>query len=545
MVSLIVILAQLLYPTDRVLPYIRVNGEPVSGMNRRELIDYLYNKYGDAPLTVTINGSKITSRVNEAGLIINYLGAVDQALSYKGWERWVPYSSFTKAIGTDIRLSVIPDKERLDQFIGQITDKCYKPAKDASVAVDGQALKLVPGKSGVHCPYNEVKQQLESLTVYAENNIEPSQRELKPDRTDEEIKPLLGEAGRLVNSNLRVSVAGKYHTVPPDVIAGWIGFVEDSNKNIIITLKDDKVGEFISTLNHEVFIAAVPTTMFMVDGKETRREIGKPGQGIDLATTTSRVKAAALRPDAVNPVAWAAVTKTDPPVLHSKNFSHTQAGLEVMLVDLANSKGNVGIALHEIGGPGRVANAYGTKHWTTASTYKMFVAHYILKKIESGELKWNSETTNGFTVTQCMDEMIILSQNMCSVYWGTKYGWANIEKLAHQHGMTNTFLPRGDFRSTPIDEAMFMRKLDQGELLKPETKKYLIDLFKKQHYRSGIPRGVVGTVANKIGFVDGYLNDAGIVYGRQGTYVLAVMTYGSSWSSIADVARQVDTYLNE
>jgi hypothetical protein len=42
-------------------------------------------------------------------------------------------------------------------------------------------------------------------------------------------------------------------------------------------------------------------------------------------------------------------------------------------------------------------------------------------------------------------------------------------------------------------------------------------------------------VADKVGFMDGLLHDAAIVYGPNGTYVLAVMTDGSSWATIADL----------
>jgi beta-lactamase class A len=59
-------------------------------------------------------------------------------------------------------------------------------------------------------------------------------------------------------------------------------------------------------------------------------------------------------------------------------------------------------------------------------------------------------------------------------------------------------------------------------------------------YRKGIPAGVNGTVADKVGFLDALLHDAAIVYGPHGTYVLAIMTDGSSWATIADLAGQID-----
>jgi beta-lactamase class A len=65
--------------------------------------------------------------------------------------------------------------------------------------------------------------------------------------------------------------------------------------------------------------------------------------------------------------------------------------------------------------------------------------------------------------------------------------------------------------------------------------------MKANVYRKGIPAGVQGTVADKVGFMNGLLHDAAIVYSPKGTYVIAVMTDGSSWATIADLARQIDT----
>ena len=68
--------------------------------------------------------------------------------------------------------------------------------------------------------------------------------------------------------------------------------------------------------------------------------------------------------------------------------------------------------------------------------------------------------------------------------------------------------------------------------------------MKRQIYRAGIPKGTGQTVADKVGFVDNVIHDAGIVYGPNGPYILVIMTSNSSWSAIASIASQINTYLN-
>lgn len=70
--------------------------------------------------------------------------------------------------------------------------------------------------------------------------------------------------------------------------------------------------------------------------------------------------------------------------------------------------------------------------------------------------------------------------------------------------------------------------------------------MKRQIYRSGIPAGSHGAaVADKVGFLDGYLHDAGIVYSPKATYALVIMSSGSSWSNISDLADAVYEFMNE
>lgn len=69
----------------------------------------------------------------------------------------------------------------------------------------------------------------------------------------------------------------------------------------------------------------------------------------------------------------------------------------------------------------------------------------------------------------------------------------------------------------------------------------LISAMTANVYRKGIPAGANGTVADKVGFMDALLHDAAIVYSPSGTYVLVIMSDGSSWATIADLSSQVDT----
>ena len=65
--------------------------------------------------------------------------------------------------------------------------------------------------------------------------------------------------------------------------------------------------------------------------------------------------------------------------------------------------------------------------------------------------------------------------------------------------------------------------------------------LKRNIYRQGIPAGANGQVANKVGFLDGLLHDAAIIYGPTGPIVLSIMSDGSSWATLADLTKQIET----
>ena len=94
--------------------------------------------------------------------------------------------------------------------------------------------------------------------------------------------------------------------------------------------------------------------------------------------------------------------------------------------------------------------------------------------------------------------------------------------------------------STPNDLTLMLGMIATGQNFSSANQQRLIAAMKGNVYRSGIPAGVNGTVADKVGFMDGLLHDAAIVYGPNGTYALTIMTNGSSWATIADLAKQID-----
>jgi len=233
----------------------------------------------------------------------------------------------------------------------------------------------------------------------------------------------------------------------------------------------------------------------------------------------------------------AVVTKAVPPLeQYTRTYSASDAGLTALMTNYAKDHpGTFGISMVELDGKKRRAEYNGTKQFVTASTYKLFVAYSLMKQIDAGKRDWDSSAA-------CFNKMISQSDNACAESFLTSLGLTNVTKDINAIGLKDSnFTKSGGPYTTANDLVLLTGMIATGQNFSSANQQRLIAAMKGNVYRNGIPAGASGTVADKVGFMGGLLHDAAIVYGPNGTYVLAIMTDGSSWATIADLTRQLDT----
>ncbi|MDR1033861.1 MAG: class A beta-lactamase-related serine hydrolase [Bifidobacteriaceae bacterium] len=174
----------------------------------------------------------------------------------------------------------------------------------------------------------------------------------------------------------------------------------------------------------------------------------------------------------------------------------------------------------------------------TASVYKLAVAYSILKSVANGT-SWDLPLLDT-TLAFCFDQMIIESDNECAHAWGDQHGWQTVTNEFNQLGLD---IDLTEFTTaTATDIAEFLKKVYHGEVLNETLIEKLLTAMSTQQYRLGIPTGASGArVADKVGFMGDVLNDAGIVFGTNGDYVLVIFTDGYSWESIAETAKLINS----
>lgn len=537
-----VVVLQLLYSADAALPFARLAGESVGRSSPSAITKKVKDEYATVPLTLSITGKQYKSTAYEAGLEADTTAIMSGLSSYSWWQRLIPFSLPVKGMLKDQPVTASLNSDRFDEYAKARIADCAVAPKNAGVIVKGQKVELDPSKDGQSCSVELLRKALESVALKKQGvllAVKPTV--VKPARGNDDVAALLTQAQAVIDRHVTLKLGDTQTSPDKATIASWLVFPEEvSTKKISISIDQQAVKKYLAAAQKSIYVAPGTTYVYTLDSVEIGRKQGSTGRGVAMNSTAAALAEQLLKGDGTVTADLSALT---PSVAYARSYSATQAGLQALLDDLVKDKGDYGIAVRTADGS-VVASANGSKQYHPASTYKMLVGWAIIKRIAAGQMNWDDAAVNGNTVSQCFDTMIINSDNACGEWLGEQIGWTNLNAMLNGIGFSCTNLSTAWY-SCANDETLFLHKLATGQLLPSDQADRLLGVMKQQVYRSGIPTGVHVTVADKVGFLDGKLHDAGIVYAPQGTYSLTILTDGSSWAQIADTARQINAQLSQ
>lgn len=327
----------------------------------------------------------------------------------------------------------------------------------------------------------------------------------------------------------------------------WLKITQDEKTNAYtIAVDEGKVNDYISSIAKKYYKAPIATKISLLDGIESSRSSGTNGKYLSTQELTSHL-ASQLNNQIRQPLI-VHLSSIAPLSQYNRSYSRSSRGFAVLMSDFAAEKKlNMGAAMREVNGS--ISAEYNAhNHYVTASVFKAFLAMAVLRKVETGSLSMQSQTIAGMSVQSCLEKMILKSDNQTAYALHQIYGFDEIDPFLHSQGFNNTNINNydasgkliGDKTTDAADVASLFTRLGRGELLNPSDTDWLINLMKNQVYRSGIPKGSApSVVANKVGFLDAYIHDTGIVYSPHGSYNLTILTNGGSWGQVADLSRRI------
>ena len=541
----LIVVAQFVYPTSRLAPFARVDGVAMGGWEKKDAAWELDARYEQTtiPLFFGENTQPYDSlQPVEIGLQVSNQERAD-ALDYPWYMRLIPGSIAWYGL---IQPEGVPaynrDEEATQAYISdEFGESCSVDPVNATLRVNEGLVEAVPSQDGGTCAVSDIATELLGATpLLGETNalrvpVVPIPAEISDDEAEQQAALI----NQRLQADIPIAAGDELVQIAPNTVASWLTFDTEGDE-IVVTIDAAKAKTTLNELvapkvSRTAGVSKVTTRDFV----EISRVDGARGVALDISATGAAIAGYLT---GQNQEVVAQTVSTAPRVEYTRSYSPTDVGLSALMKNYANDNpGSYAVQLIELSGERRRASFDEGKAWTPASTYKLFVAYSTLKEVESGAWKWSDEIVPGRDLSTCFDDMISRSDNPCAEALLKKVGFQQITNDARSIGATTTsFLGSDGIKTSAADLALLLASLKSGQLLeKQSSRDRFLSALSGNIFRQGIPAGVSGSVANKVGFLDDYLNDAAIVTGSSGTYVLVILTKGSSWANIAELAKQL------
>ncbi|NMN00539.1 beta-lactamase [Bifidobacterium sp. DSM 109958] len=532
-VLLLVELFQLFWPSDKFFPMATLDGHAVGGQSAAQVAETLNAESLARNVTLTdqSTGRRITLAAKDAGITVDYAGRAQAAAHHSFASRIIPFSwLFVHNTTAD----TLPDA------FGTSADPVKSDVRNAGLEVRDGALATVAAQDGYSFNPADVRTaagkafaattdgDLAAATLNL-NIVEPTVATATADQLRATLTTALG--GGVTFTYGSGADAGTYQLSAVDV-AGTIAVAQDAqdqsklvasvDSSRLSSLFKDK-GVAIDVAKRAVAAGAVPET-FATDARASR--------AVDVAKTADAL-ADMLNGGASRPVEITSRTITNAALYENLPAEGTiQDKLKTLFGNATYS-----VAVYDLKTGEEKLTVDADRVTTSASTYKLFIAHSMIEAVESGKLTWNSPL-NGMTLNACLTTMIVNSDNACPEAWLRQYGFDTVTKQAHEIGANNTNFARGNMRTTANDLATILKGYYSNTIATKASTDRLFPLMQTQVYREGIPTGIGsdGVVQDKVGFLNALLHDAAIVRCDKGDYAMVIMTEHSSWSKIAQAS---------
>ena len=532
----LLMLVQIFYPGDRLLPLVRIDGRSVAGQKKQDVIVMLNKAYDAHTLAIYMGSGKkpvVSPKLSTIDISVDNTKRVD-ALKYPWYLRIIPTSLVWA--GRSVAAPPAPTFGKdFDHYITEhLMPDCRQAPQNATLKLDHGKLVVVPAANGGVCEQKDVLTSIKKVkpTLERADVIRVTRKEQVPTVSDSAARKKADELNSKLGGGVTLDVNGTEQTIAANDVFGWLDFGAN-DADVTAVVNADRAGAWLAqNIGGKVAIKPGTSHVTTLDFTELSRTDAPSGRALDVGATVATLQQVVDGSDS----SARAVTKVVSPIVqYTRTYSPSDAGLSALMANYAHDHpGAFGISMIELDGKKRRAEYNGDKQFVTASTYKLFVAYSLMKQIDSGARDWDSNAT-------CFNKMISQSDNACAESFLNSLGLKTVTNDIQAIGLSNsTFMKSGGPYTTANDLTLLLGMIASGQNFSGTNQQRLISAMKANVYRQGIPAGAQGTVADKVGFLGGLFHDAAIVYSPSGTYVLAIMTDGSSWATIADITKQID-----
>lgn len=549
---------QIVYPSGRLLPGTKIDGIAVGGLRKTEAAEKLNALYGDVKLKIFFGKNEAAfqePKLKEVGISVLNQARVD-SIEYPFYFRIVPGSFlWVNSVMKPGQLEYAYDKQKIQTYTqSKVGDTCTVPAQDATLKLVESQLQVVPSVPGGVCEITKFQQLLAEARPTADSGTDVRVDSVEtPAKVDEDKARALADVlNTRMKTPMPMSLGDTSQDVPGRVVLGWLDFESDvppddidnsgnDTAKLVYVINKERMSAFINSgIASKVIKQPGVTKISTIDFKETSRSDGVSGTELDIDKVLASIQGYI---DEKSDKAIAVTRVVGPTFTYTRAYNPTSVGFNAMLAQFANDNpGTYGLAFSEMGGVRfpRSASFNADTKFASAGAESIYLGYAVLMEQANGGLRAVDKVAGTKDVDKCFDDMIIKSNNECRLGLYTALGYARTTARGAQLGLKNTvFADRGGVTSAN-DLHATMIKLFRNEIAKSEKGPTLLATAGRSEMNEGIP---AGNDRSQIALFSGENGTArsqtALVYSDKGTYVLTVVSDGSSWEKIAELTKKI------
>lgn len=540
------IIWQLVYPGNNLAYFTSIDGVSLGGQSKEDAIKKLNKAYQDKQVNIYLGDNEkafATPKSSEVGIETDNYSRV-QAKTYPWYLRLVPTSIFwASAISETPEPNHKNDESKIKSYVRQkFGEQCRVEPINPSAAYENKKIVIKDGSDGGECKSEDVINKLADIKPTLEKSIEArlDVKPIKPPLEKARLERLVEAIERNLKKGVVVKTAKGGVDLEADKVREWLEFSVEKDK-VTVSLNDRNSNRLLKDkLSEKVAVKAGVTKVTTRDFAETGRQEGAKGKELEFDKTRQNIVDFLV---SKNETIQAATKDIAPKIEYIRTYSKSHQGLSALIKNYSDDKpGTYAVSMVELSGARRTAGVNENMQFATASTFKVYVAYSVLRRIDSGEYKWNNSIILSKNLSKCFEDMIVQSDNPCADALVKKIGYLPLHDDVQGLGLNNTtFIDKESFKTTAADLSKFMGMLESRQLpIEDKNRELFLEALRRNIYRAGIPAGVTSDVFDKPGFIDKLLHDTAIIHSPKGTYVLTIMTKDSSWPNIAELTKRIE-----
>jgi vancomycin resistance protein YoaR len=285
----------------KIMPGVHVGDVDLSGMTREEAVaklDEAYAYLSEGKVSVTTPGGKGTITYQDAGRAPDAEAMVDAAMSIgRGGDPVLGTALALKTFtgGADIPVIVKLDPLKLETKLHELTGASIDPARDYSVAIEGNDYKIVDGAPGFGIDENTIARQLidQLADPSASSSISVGGKfvSIPPSVSAADAQAAIDAANRMT-ADITLAVEDKTWTVPAATVHSWIIFGLRTDGEYGPIINPAPVSTYLAGLSKEINVDPVePKVTYATSGSPTGIQGGTAGRTLNVDVSAQNIEA--------------------------------------------------------------------------------------------------------------------------------------------------------------------------------------------------------------------------------------------------------------